>query len=145
MSRLLWKVSWSFSDLLVSLHDELCAFVNSVLKQTVPESMEALPQMGVQSRLFPLRNERAVADLDTTHTQKPLVYGQGANCVGGLRACRVSARGGGIFASFGGTNCGSPVVKPVSAFSEPVRFWPWLRKPVPKWNPGQWKHGPKPA
>ena len=21
----------------------------------------------------------------------------------------------------------------------------WLKKPVPKWNPGKWKHGPKPA
>ena len=20
--------------------------------------------------------------------------------------------------------------------------WPWLKKPVPKWNPGKWKHGP---
>ena len=23
--------------------------------------------------------------------------------------------------------------------------WLWLKKPVPKWNPGKWKHGPKPA
>ena len=22
--------------------------------------------------------------------------------------------------------------------------WLWLQKPVPKWNPGKWKHGPKP-
>ena len=21
--------------------------------------------------------------------------------------------------------------------------WLWLKKPVPKWNPGKWKHGPK--
>ena len=21
----------------------------------------------------------------------------------------------------------------------------WLKEPVPKWNPGKWKHGPKPA
>ena len=24
-------------------------------------------------------------------------------------------------------------------------IWLWLKKPVPKWNPGKWKHGPKPA
>ena len=24
-------------------------------------------------------------------------------------------------------------------------IWLWLTKPVPKWNPGKWKHGPKPA
>ena len=23
--------------------------------------------------------------------------------------------------------------------------WLWLQKPVHKWNPGKWKHGPKPA
>ena len=23
--------------------------------------------------------------------------------------------------------------------------WLWLKEPVPKWNPGKWKHGPKPA
>ena len=23
--------------------------------------------------------------------------------------------------------------------------WLWLKKPVPKWNPGKWKHGPKPV
>ena len=23
--------------------------------------------------------------------------------------------------------------------------WLWLKKPVPKWNPDKWKHGPKPA
>ena len=23
--------------------------------------------------------------------------------------------------------------------------WLWLKKPVPNWNPGKWKHGPKPA
>ena len=30
----------------------------------------------------------------------------------------------------------------------PLEFtaiWSWLKKPVPKWNPGKWKHGPKPA
>ena len=26
-----------------------------------------------------------------------------------------------------------------------VIIWLWLKKPVPKWNPGKWKHGPKPA
>ena len=24
-------------------------------------------------------------------------------------------------------------------------IWLWLKKPLPKWNPGKWKHGPKPA
>ena len=24
-------------------------------------------------------------------------------------------------------------------------IWLWLKKPVPKWNPGKWKYGPKPA
>ena len=24
-------------------------------------------------------------------------------------------------------------------------IWLWLKKTVPKWNPGKWKHGPKPA
>ena len=24
-------------------------------------------------------------------------------------------------------------------------IWLWLEKTVPKWNPGKWKHGPKPA
>ena len=24
-------------------------------------------------------------------------------------------------------------------------IWLWLKKPVPKWNPGNWKRGPKPA
>ena len=23
--------------------------------------------------------------------------------------------------------------------------WLWLKNPVPKWNPGKWKHGPTPA
>ena len=23
--------------------------------------------------------------------------------------------------------------------------WVWLKKPVPKWIPGNWKHGPNPA
>ena len=24
-------------------------------------------------------------------------------------------------------------------------IWLWLKKPTPKWNPGKWRHGPKPA
>ena len=26
-----------------------------------------------------------------------------------------------------------------------LKMWLWIKKPVPKWNPGKWKHGPKPA
>ena len=26
-----------------------------------------------------------------------------------------------------------------------ISTWLWLKKPVPKWNPGKWKYGPKPA
>ena len=26
-----------------------------------------------------------------------------------------------------------------------MSIWVWLEKLVPKWNPGKWKHGPKPA
>ena len=26
-----------------------------------------------------------------------------------------------------------------------IPIWLWLKKMVPKWNPGKWKHGPKPA
>ena len=29
-------------------------------------------------------------------------------------------------------------------FGSVFRVWPWRKKPVPKWNPGKWKHGPKP-
>ena len=32
-----------------------------------------------------------------------------------------------------------------AAASSDCLIWLWLQKPVPKWNPGKWKHGPKPA
>ena len=30
-------------------------------------------------------------------------------------------------------------------FGHDPLIWLWLKKTVPKWNPGKWKHGPKPV
>ena len=30
-------------------------------------------------------------------------------------------------------------------FHKDIFIWVWLKKPAPKWNPGKWKNGPKPA
>ena len=36
-----------------------------------------------------------------------------------------------------------PILRPPCFSRKPS--WLWLKKLVPKWNPGKWKHGPKPA
>ena len=50
----------------------------------------------------------------------------------------------------GGSLWPSPQICHFGFFLEGLRFlalnmWLWLKKPVPKWNPGKWKHGPTPA
>ena len=39
----------------------------------------------------------------------------------------------------------SPKIEGTCNGSKGGARWLWLKKPVPKWNPGKWKHGPTPA
>ena len=36
-------------------------------------------------------------------------------------------------------------MEPITTDIWKTSIWQWLKTPVPKWNLGKWKHGPKPA